>query len=61
MEPTAGRPPAPDDTVPRPGGPTAPPGPHFDLLLLDAIALTADPSRPEVRDCAIGIRDGRIA
>jgi 5-methylthioadenosine/S-adenosylhomocysteine deaminase len=34
---------------------------NFDLLLLDAIALTADPTRPEIRDCAIGIRDGRIA
>ncbi|KLN52054.1 hypothetical protein [Variovorax paradoxus] len=34
---------------------------HFDLLLLDAIGLTADPRRPELRDCAIGIRDGRIA
>ena len=33
----------------------------FDLLLLEAIALTADPRRPELRDCAIGIRDGRIA
>jgi 5-methylthioadenosine/S-adenosylhomocysteine deaminase len=30
-------------------------------LLLDAIALTADASRPEIRDCAIGIRAGRIA
>lgn len=35
--------------------------PIFDLLLLDAIALTADAARPEIRDCAIGIRDGRIA
>src|SRR5258706_2215830 len=35
--------------------------PLFDLLLLDAIALTADATRPEIRDCAIGIRDGRIA
>jgi 5-methylthioadenosine/S-adenosylhomocysteine deaminase len=36
--------------------------PHlFDLLLLDAIALTADPRRPELRDCAIGISNGRIA
>jgi 5-methylthioadenosine/S-adenosylhomocysteine deaminase len=33
----------------------------FDLLLLDAIALTADAARPEIRDCAIGIRAGRIA
>lgn len=34
--------------------------PHlFDLLLLDAIALTAD-ARPEIRGSAIGIRDGRI-
>lgn len=37
------------------------PVPFFDLLLLDAIALTADAARPEIRDCAIGIRDGRIA
>jgi 5-methylthioadenosine/S-adenosylhomocysteine deaminase len=35
--------------------------PWFDLLLLDAIALTADAARPEIRDCAIGIRAGRIA
>lgn len=35
--------------------------PAFDLLLLDAVALTADAARPEIRDCAIGIRDGRIA
>ena len=34
--------------------------PHFDLLILDAIALTADPARPEIRDCAIGVRGGRI-
>jgi 5-methylthioadenosine/S-adenosylhomocysteine deaminase len=34
---------------------------NFDLLLLDVVALTADPARPEIRDCAIGIRDGRIA
>lgn len=33
----------------------------FDVLLLDAIALTADPRRPELRDCAIGIKDGRIS
>jgi 5-methylthioadenosine/S-adenosylhomocysteine deaminase len=33
----------------------------FDLLLLDAIALTADALQPEIRDCAIGIKDGRIA
>ncbi|MDM0090509.1 MULTISPECIES: amidohydrolase family protein [unclassified Variovorax] len=32
----------------------------FDLLLLDAIALTADPARPEIRGSAIGIRDGCI-
>lgn len=35
--------------------------PIFDLLLLDTIALTADAARPEIRDCTIGIRDGRIA
>ena len=35
--------------------------PHFDLLILEAIALTADPTRPEIRDCALGIRAGRIA
>ncbi|MFP5474306.1 MAG: amidohydrolase family protein, partial [Gammaproteobacteria bacterium] len=34
---------------------------HFDLLLLDAIALTADPARPEIRGAALGVRDGRIA
>lgn len=33
----------------------------FDLLLLDAIVLTADESQPELRGYAIGIRDGRIA
>lgn len=33
---------------------------EFDLLLRDAIALTADPLRPEIRDCVIGIRAGRI-
>lgn len=32
----------------------------FDLLILDAIALTADPARPEIRGAAIGIRGGRI-
>ena len=32
----------------------------FDLLLLDAVALTADALQPEIRDCAIGIKDGRI-
>jgi 5-methylthioadenosine/S-adenosylhomocysteine deaminase len=32
----------------------------FDLLLLDAIALTADPAQPEIRGAAIGIRAGRI-
>ncbi len=32
----------------------------FDLLLLDVIALTADPAQPEIRHCAIGVRDGRI-
>jgi len=32
----------------------------FDLLLLDAIALTADPARPEIRHCALGIAGGRI-
>jgi 5-methylthioadenosine/S-adenosylhomocysteine deaminase len=37
------------------------PTPVFDLLLLDAIALTADARRPEIRDCAIGIANGRIA
>lgn len=36
------------------------PDPLFDLLLLDVVALTADPAQPEIRDCAIGIRDGRI-
>ena len=41
--------------------PVTTPPPHFDLLILDAIALTADPARPEIRDCALGIRDGRIA
>ncbi|WP_343592359.1 amidohydrolase family protein [Paracidovorax wautersii] len=35
--------------------------PHFDLLLLDAIALTADARQPELRGCAIGIAQGRIA
>jgi 5-methylthioadenosine/S-adenosylhomocysteine deaminase len=41
--------------------PTHPHEHHFDLLLLDAVALTADPRRPELRDCAIGISNGRIA
>ena len=40
--------------------PSIPSVPSFDLLLLDAIALTADPARPEIRDSAVGIRDGRI-
>lgn len=35
--------------------------PTFDLLLLDAIALTADAANPEIRGAAIGIKDGRIA
>lgn len=34
---------------------------HFDLLLLAAIALTADPARPEIRGAVLGVRDGRIA
>ena len=34
---------------------------QFDLLLHGAIVLTADASRPELRDAALGIRDGRIA
>lgn len=34
--------------------------PTFDLLLLDAIALTADPAQPEIRGAAIGIANGRI-
>ncbi|MEH3086572.1 MAG: amidohydrolase family protein [Xylophilus ampelinus] len=33
----------------------------FDLLILDATALTAEADRPEIRGAAIGIRDGRIA
>jgi 5-methylthioadenosine/S-adenosylhomocysteine deaminase len=39
---------------------SAPAVPFFDLLLLGAVALTADPARPEIRDSALGIRDGRI-
>jgi len=35
--------------------------PRFDLLLLDVTILTADRDRPELRDAALGIRDGRIA
>lgn len=34
---------------------------RFDLMLLDAVALTGEPDRPEIRGCALGIRDGRIA
>ncbi|MBB3180907.1 amidohydrolase family protein [Variovorax sp. Sphag1AA] len=34
---------------------------QFDLLILGATALTAEASRPEIRDAAIGVRDGRIA
>ena len=34
---------------------------QFDLLILDAIVLTADPARPELRSGALGIRDGRIS
>jgi len=34
--------------------------PFFDLLLLDAIALTVDPARPEIRGAAIGVQGGRI-
>ena len=33
---------------------------RFDLLLLDAILLTADPARPEIREGALGIAQGRI-
>jgi 5-methylthioadenosine/S-adenosylhomocysteine deaminase len=33
---------------------------RFDLLLLDAILLTADPAQPEIRGGALGIADGRI-
>jgi 5-methylthioadenosine/S-adenosylhomocysteine deaminase len=33
----------------------------FDLLLLGGIVLTADATRPQVRDAALGIREGRIA
>lgn len=33
----------------------------FDLMLLGAHVLTADPSRPVVRDAALGIAGGRIA
>lgn len=33
---------------------------RFDLLLLDAILLTADPARPEIRGGALGIAGGRI-
>ena len=35
--------------------------PAFDLLLLGAAILTADAGRPELRNAALGIRDGRIA
>lgn len=35
--------------------------PEFDLLLLDALILTADLERPEIRNAALGIRHGRIA
>lgn len=34
--------------------------PRFDLLLLDAILLTADRARPEIREGALGITGGRI-
>ena len=34
---------------------------EFDLLLTHAIALTADPNRPEIRDVMLGIKDGKIA
>jgi 5-methylthioadenosine/S-adenosylhomocysteine deaminase len=34
--------------------------PTFDLLLHDVTALTADPIRPEIRNCTIGITNGRI-
>lgn len=34
--------------------------PEFDLLLLDAVVLTADASQPELRSAALGVRDGRI-
>jgi 5-methylthioadenosine/S-adenosylhomocysteine deaminase len=37
------------------------PVPAFDLLLLDAVILTADAARPEIRNGALGIRHGRIA
>ena len=33
----------------------------YDLMLLDAHILTADPARPLVRGGALGVRDGRIA
>ncbi len=33
---------------------------RFDLLLLDAILLTADPAQPEIRGGALGIANGRI-
>lgn len=36
------------------------PAPEFDLLLLDAVVLTADVSQPELRSAALGVRDGRI-
>lgn len=32
----------------------------FDLLLLDAVVLTANPAAPELRQAALGIKDGRI-
>ena len=40
--------------------PAVPPEP-FDLMLLDATFLTADPAQPLLRGGALGIRGGRIA
>lgn len=33
---------------------------QFDLLILDAIVMTADPVQPELRGAALGIFDGRV-
>lgn len=34
---------------------------QFDLLILDAIVLTADPAQPELRGAVLGIRHGRVS
>ncbi|HMS78972.1 MAG TPA: amidohydrolase family protein [Burkholderiaceae bacterium] len=46
-----------------PAPPSTPSGPprRLDLLLLGVDVLTVDPSRPELRDAALGVLDGRIA